>query len=171
MDGFVISVAPEDVAALFGSAESAAAVIERTQALPDARLELDDAWIALHFLLSGELPMPKDEALRRGQRWDADSFESVLMGGEPTSFEGFYGAARYLPPAEVALLARKLGALTPADFAARYDPAAFARNRILPAIWDDEPHARRWLGEHFFRLVRFYETAAAAERGLMIYML
>ena len=171
MDGFVIAVSPAEGVELLRSEAAVAALIERSRTSADERLQLDDAWAALHFLLTGEVPLPKDEALRRGLSWDDAALENVLMGGAATPFQGFYGAARYLDPAEVRRLAPKLAALNAVDFADRFEPAAFRRSNVQPAIWDDEVTARRWLAEHFWRLVRFYGAAAERERGLLIYML
>ncbi|HEX2033297.1 MAG TPA: DUF1877 family protein, partial [Chloroflexota bacterium] len=144
------------------------AAIEQARSVPGALLDLGESWAALHFLLTGEIPMPREEALRRGVAWDDASLENVLMGGQVTSFRSPVGAARYLAPAQVAHLAQELARITPEAFAERYDAAALAEEHIPPGPWGDDPQTQTWLVDVFRQLVEFFGAAAGAGEGVLV---
>jgi hypothetical protein len=139
-----------------------------TTARGDDRLDLGDSWAGLHFLLSvGETPMPRHIALARGLSWDDHSLENLLMGGELTPYEDAFSGARYLAPPAIAALAQQVASLTPDQLSARFDDEIYD---VLPAHWADRPDTRAELLQQFERLVTFYQSAARANHGILLYM-
>lgn len=57
-------------------AQALAAAVDRLEDDAERTLVLDD-YVAIHFLLSAEPPIPKHETLRRGISWDDDSLETT----------------------------------------------------------------------------------------------
>jgi hypothetical protein len=168
MDAFLVRVPKLDGDAVLKSADAARKIIAATAGTPP--LDLGEYWIALHFLLSGETPIPRHEALRRGLSWDDDSPENILMGGAPTPFMSSFGPARYLHPEQVERLATKLAGLSVAEFQARYNPEDLRAEDISPGGWDDGGEALARLSRYFEELVAFYTKAAAHGEGMLIYM-
>jgi hypothetical protein len=167
MDAFLVRVPKLDGDAVLKSAEAARRIIAEAGT---SQLDLGEYWLALHFLLSGETPIPKHEALRRGLSWDDDSPENILMGGEPTPFMSSFGPARYLHPERVAHLATKLAGLSVAEFQARYNPEDLRAEDMPPGGWDDGGEALARLCRYFKDLAAFYNKAAAHGDGMLIYM-
>jgi hypothetical protein len=91
----------------------------------DNHLDLDKTWDAIHFTLNGE----------RGAG-DEPLFLTIL-GGEEIGEDNGYGPARYLLPDQVKDVAQALRSIPPADFAARFDPAALTKADVYPGIWDE----------------------------------
>ena len=59
MDGFLLRVPPAQADQLFISTETAAALLDTVRVDATQTLRLDDAWCALHFVLTNELPIMK----------------------------------------------------------------------------------------------------------------
>jgi len=134
----------------------------------DRILDLDEAWAALHFVLTSEYPIPRDEALRRGVAWDDDSLENVLMGGSDTAYRTSGGAVRYVAPESVERMGEKLSELSPDEFRNWYDADELLENDVPPGTWDQEGESLEWLVAYYQRLVDFYRNAAANREGLLI---
>jgi hypothetical protein len=140
-----------------------------TTARGDDLLDLGDSWAGLHFLLSvGETPMPRHIAIARGLSWDDHSLENLLMGGEVTPYEDAFSGARHLTPPAVTALAQRVSSLTPAQLSTRFDDDIYD---VLPAHWADRPDTRAELLKHFEQLVTFYQNAAHANHGVLLYMM
>ncbi len=91
-----------------------------------AGLSLEKSWHGLHFVLTGTA-------------WEGVSPLSFLAtGGATVGDEDIgYGPARILDPDGVAELDKALGAISDAEFARRFIPAALSKAEIYPEIWDD----------------------------------
>jgi hypothetical protein len=131
-------------------------------------LHLGVWWAGVHFLLSGEGPLPRHEAARRGIAWNADSLENALMGGVLSGYEDALGGVRYLDPATVTIVAQQLTRLTGTDLAARYDTEALTDERIPPGPWTDLE--RGHLLRSTASLTSFYRLAAANGDGVLIHI-
>ena len=169
IDCVLVQIPIEEQSALAGDAAAIWQIIERSEQ-NGRRLELGEAWGGLHFVLSGEVPIPKQEALRRGISWDDDSMENVLFGGMEVPYVTSWGLARYLEPATVARMARQLSAISLQEFQDRYDPEALQDEGIPPDAWE-EPETRDWLAARFLELVEFYKNAALKRAGILICMI
>lgn len=131
-----------------------------------ACLDLDDSWSGLHFTLTGEYPIPKDEALRREVKWYDDSLENVLMGGSPTSYQDSLSFARYLNPKEVAQITKKLLDVSIEKFREYYSSDELEEAEILPRNWSKDGE---WLVGYFEKLVTFYKSALEEGKAILIY--
>jgi hypothetical protein len=152
-------------------APAVAAALERGRSAPGASLDLDEAWAPLHFVLTDELPIPRDEALRRGLEVSDSPLETAILGGQPTPCGSTYGVVRYLSPPTVQGVSRALDALSTEDVQARYDPD-WLREMGVPMVWADTvAEERTWLGAYFQRLRAFYRQAAGAGDALLSYLL
>ena len=115
-------------------------------------LDLEKAWHALHFLLTGTADGGTEPAC------------FILSGGEDVGDDDDV-LARLLRPEQVRDFAAFLGALTPAELRGRFDPARMAALEIYPdPIWEraEEMDEER---EHLvasFEALRDFVTAAAA---------
>ena len=129
-------------------------------------VDLGEYWPALHYVLSGEAPMPRHVALARGVEWDDESVENALMGGEATPYEDGLTVARVLAPAAVRQLAQRLDSVTPAALWDRVDDSI---DEYLPAEW---PHAKKCAAvtSPFMRLVECFDAAASAGDGILLYV-
>ncbi len=133
---------------------------------PDARLELGDGWLALHVLLTAEMPMPRHAALERGVEWDDASLENALMGGEATPYEDAFTVARFLTPAQVKLAAKALAKVKVPSLPDRFDDEV---EEMLPASWRDVDAAAARLTASAQTLISWYQRAADAGEGMLLY--
>jgi hypothetical protein len=168
MDAYMLRVPGYRGRALLDSLEEVQHAIRWAETHRDHKLELGEAWAGLHFLLTGELPIPREEALSRGVSWDENSLENVLMGGRTTPYLTSWGPARYLSPYEVARLASKLSKVSVNTIRNHYDPKGLSEEHIPPDTWD-EPGTREWLASSYSKLICFYAEAASTQDGLLIY--
>jgi hypothetical protein len=166
MDAYLINVPSHDVGKLLERAEEVRKVIEGN----NRPLDIEDAWIALHFLLSAEEPIPKGEALRRGVSWDDNSMENILMGGTDTPHNGSFGPTRLMDPDEVKRMSALLSSINIDDFAERYDPEALEDIDMPRGDWNSE-ESRQWLLNSFEMLKRFYFETAEKGDALLLYII
>ncbi|MFC9242770.1 DUF1877 family protein [Streptomyces sp. NPDC057136] len=131
-------------------------------------ISIQDTWPALHFTLTSEVPIPKEEALRRGVDFPADPLEEVLMGGSATSVRTAFGPVRLLTLPEVRQSAQLLSAVTIDDFTDWFDAEALENEHIPPAGWPQEHHRLDDLLAAFIAVRDFYEQAAAKDSGILI---
>ena len=167
MDATLVRV-PGAQSAEMTQAAAVAKVIAVAESAPDLRLSLGEWWPALHFMLSGDVPIPRPEALRRGVSWDDRSLESVLMGGEATPYRDSLGAARVLSPRQVARLAQRLDERGVDAIMGGLDVDAMHDEGIL-STEDDEDVADA-LRSRLESLVEFYRAAAADGDAILVYV-
>ncbi|HEX6288588.1 MAG TPA: DUF1877 family protein [Herpetosiphonaceae bacterium] len=145
-------------------------LIEQFQNDQSRHLNLGEAWAGIHFTLTDEYPIPREEALKRGMSWDDTSLENVLMGGLPTTYQASSVVARYLMPKHVSFLATKLSNISIEQFEEWFDPKWLLENHIRPEIWE-QVEVKQWLIKKFSRLKDFYQQAATNNEGVVIYIL
>ncbi len=168
---WLVKLAPETVESVLAGTADVWNMIERAQQIPGSTLCLDESWAGLHFVLTGEVPTLKYQALEMGISWSDDSLENVLMGGSPTKHEDGVGVIRCSTPAEVQHMAAKLSVIDVVQIIRWYDAEALIENDIPPPIWHDSASALRWLSTHYADLKKFYQQAAKAGDGLLMYIL
>lgn len=131
-------------------------------------LEIEDAWPALHFTLSGEVPIPKEEAMKRGIQFPASKFEQIFMGGAATSMDTMGGPVRMFTFAEVQLNSEILGSVSDGDLTELYEPAALDDMNIPPAGWSDDTGRLGDLLLAFKEMKQFYRRAAEDRVGILL---
>lgn len=89
-------------------------------------VDLDKAWHALHYLLSG--------SARDGE----GPLAFLLKGGTPVGDEDFgYGPARVFQPAEVSAIADALAGVSQRTLLPRFDLKKFERLDLYPGRWSE----------------------------------
>jgi hypothetical protein len=171
MDAYLARVSEAESKDILISADAVSRVIAGTRDDAERKLDLGEAWAGLHFVLTAEVPIPKQEALLRGLSWDDDSLENVLMGGEPTKYRDSFGVARYLSTEEVARMTDKLSDLSVERFKGFYEADALMEYGIPPAIWEDQFESRDWLARYYYQLVGFFRSASSSGDGILIYFI
>ncbi|WP_442484139.1 YfbM family protein [Aeoliella sp. SH292] len=125
--------------------------------IPEAdQLDVDKAWHAIHFLLTGSA-------------WEGDFPEGFIVScGQVVGDEDLgYGPARSFSPSETAAIADLLASISDDDLQSRGDLASLNATGIYPEIWDeqyedDEP----WeYVQAYFQTLRAF-VVEAKERGL-----
>lgn len=133
----------------------------------DHRLDMGDVWPAVHFVLTGEYPIPRTDAELFGVEWNDDSLENALMGGADTPECNFVVCVRLLTPAQVAYQAQLLHDVTLAQFDSRCDLPELRDANVVPESWDGEGDIGAWLAPYFIGLRDFYAAAAASQAAVL----
>jgi hypothetical protein len=167
VEAFLIRIPGNQASDLLEDPKSFRQLLRHPQALPYERLELGETWPGLHFVLTGELPISRLEALKAGISWDEDSLENALLGGREVPHGANWGPARYLEPKIVARMAQQLSAISVEQFRDNYDAGYLEEEQIPPGGWD-LPQALDELTARFRQLVSFYQRAAAAQDGVLV---
>jgi hypothetical protein len=126
---------------------------------PFADVDVDKAWHAIHFLLTGTA-------------WGGEPpLNFLVTGGTEVGDDLGYGPARGLTSAEVRLVAAALQPLTPDVLLQRFNPVALGAAEIYPEIWDrppEEDDTRGYVAECYDQLRSFVVDAAADGEALLI---
>ncbi|MBD2609891.1 DUF1877 family protein [Nostoc punctiforme FACHB-252] len=171
MNAYLVRVYREDGEKIISSSKTVENVIKQAQNQSDRVLDLDESWYGIHFVMTAEYPIPKDEAQRRGISWNNESLENVILGGSPTPYKTMFGAARYLNPEEVAQMAEKLNNLTVDKFKEWCDPETLIEEQIPPVNWDENSTLCDWLSDYFKKLLELYKSAASVGDGILVYII
>lgn len=139
-------------------AEMQASRARRVAEVGDSEIDLDKAWHAIHYLLTGRVDPDRSVASK------------VIWGDEDIGPDLGYGPARLLGPAQVRAVAKLLAATPPATLRKRYRPQKMTEQGVYPdVIWAREGDgALDYVLPYYERLVQFYRRAA--ERGQAVIM-
>lgn len=127
---------------------------------PLAQLDLDKAWHAIHYLLTGS-------------NWGGEyPLGMAVLGGMELGEDIGYGPVRFLTPEEVQAVAVLLDTLSQQTLQERYVPSALEAVGIYPAgIWEEEgQQAFEWLMPWFFQLVAFYKAAGKNGNAMLLFL-
>lgn len=126
----------------------------------NTRIDLDKAWHAIHFLLSGSVTGGKGP----------QAF--LLAGGvQIGDIDVGYGPARAFSSYEVKFIAQALAAIPPETLRARFDFAQLAKADIYPGIWDrQDPEDVDYVISYYKALVTHMETAASKRMGMIVFL-
>jgi hypothetical protein len=166
---------PDEMSAALSSSEA----LERLRYPDDDQgareVDVDKAWHAIHWLLTGSAddrppPAPKRGLFRRSapEPGPAGAEWLAVLGGEPVGDDNGYGPARLLRPEQVAAVA---AALTPLDrdaLGGRVDLAAMEAAELYPGIWDEEDVYDEYLGPSYEVLRDFYLAAAREQAAVLL---
>jgi hypothetical protein len=170
MDLRLIKIAPSDSEGILTNNEVVENIICKTDSSSSPShqdlLDLDDSFGGLHFTLTGEYPIPKNEAIKGGMKWYDDSLENVLMGGASTPYRDSLSYARYLDPEETAQIAKYLLDVSVEKFREDYSSDELEEVEIFPGYWDKDGE---WLIGYFKKLTEFYKAALDEGKGILIY--
>lgn len=126
---------------------------------PFADLDVDKAWHAIHFLLTGSA-------------WEGESpLNFIAAGGAEIGDDVGYGPARCLDSKEVASLAAALKDLPTNVLLKRFDPEALSAADIYPDIWDrppEEDDTQGYVAEYYEMLRAFILDAASERQALLV---
>lgn len=125
-----------------------------------AYLNLDKAWHGIHYLLTGDA-------------WGGTLPEGFLVtGGLPIGEEDLgYGPARSFRAAEVARIATWLATVDDQTFGDRCSLDRLQVAEIYPGFEENsEAEVRAYLLTYFQQLRAFLQQAAAAQKGLLVYL-
>ena len=126
---------------------------------PFVDLDVDKAWHAIHFLLTGSA-------------WEGEPpLDFIVRGGTEIGEDLGYGPARGLLNMEVRNVAAALQLLPTNVLMRRFDRAALAAAEIYPNIWGrplEEDDTRGYVAENYEALRAFVIDAATAGEGLLI---
>ncbi|WP_406446656.1 YfbM family protein [Streptomyces sp. NBC_01613] len=143
-------------------------VREILDGLKGETVSIHDSWPALHFTLTGELPIPREEALSRGIDFPNDPLEAILMGGVPTGVHTEFGPARFISAGEVRQGAEMLTSVSDHDFEDWFDADDLEDERIPPAGWASDAGRLPRLTEALRTVRTFYVQAAREGSGILI---
>ncbi|WP_338671911.1 YfbM family protein [Streptomyces sp. SCSIO 30461] len=118
-------------------------------------LDTDKAWDALGFLLR-----------RTGLPVDVVHGEDEIPGADDWG----YGPPRYLTPERVKVAAAGLIRISGSELVAGVDPAELAAADTYPVIVWERGESLDWVREHYEALVPFFEAAARAGDGMLIWL-
>ena len=121
--------------------------------------ELDKAWHAVHYLLTGSA-------------WEGEPpLNFICSGGQEVGdIDTGYGPARALGADEVQDIANALEGIDAETLAQRFDPEEMEKQDIYPSIWRDEPDALEFCTASFTAMKHFIDRAAERGYGLVICM-
>lgn len=126
-------------------------------------VDLDKAWHALHYLLTG--------SARDGE----GPLAFLLKGGTPVGDEDFgYGPARAFQPREVSAIADALADVSQRTLLPRFDLKKFERLEIYPGRWSEvNLHSDYDLGYYFGPLEdlkRVTRHGKNEQRGMLVWI-
>lgn len=129
---------------------------------------LGNSWAAIHFTISGDQPLTKQEVLEAGLSFHEDGRGNILMGGSATGLESDIDTARYMAPDEVSRNWRLLSEITAERFRERYEPEALDTEDIPPHGWVADPDREDLLTDAFLELRVFFQEAAEDGHGIVL---
>lgn len=122
-------------------------------------VDLDKAWHAIHFLLTGE------------SYGGAGPLAQAVLGGVPIGDEDVgYGPARGLSAADVKAVASALEQVSESDLRAKFDAGALTEAAIYPQIWDEDDEALGYVLHYVLELRRFYQDAATRDMAAILFI-
>jgi len=126
---------------------------------PFADLDVDKAWHAIHFLLTGSA-------------WEGESpLNFIASGGAEIGDDVGYGPARCLDSREVASLAAALQDIPTHALLKRFDAQALSAADIYPDIWDrppEEDDTQGYVAGYYEMLRAFILDAAGKHQALLV---
>lgn len=159
-------LADEDIATLLAEPELIEEYVDSEEPPdgfgPFANLDVDKAWHAIQFLLTGSA-------------WEGEPpLNFIVAGGTPIGDVDLgYGPARAFSSAEVRGIAAALTQVTVDALQARFAPKALMTANIYPEIWDrppEEDDVRGYVLENYDSLRQFLLDAAQEGEALLVFI-
>lgn len=116
-------------------------------------LDLDKAWHAIHFLLTGSA-------------WEVGAGAgAAILGGEPIGGDIGHGPVRLLLPEEVKAIVP--GLVDTDELRRRFDPMELTEAGVYPNVWD-ESDFDHYVGPNYASLRDFYRRAAENDQAVVL---
>ncbi|SFZ70774.1 YfbM family protein [Chitinimonas taiwanensis] len=157
MIGNFLAVPQEELSALFDTPENIGSTLYEKHS--DNVVDLDKAWHAIHFVLTGE------------QYGGAPPLANAVFGEAPIGEEDVgYGPALGTQAESVKQIAEAICAIEENDFRKRIDIPALSEAEIYPSIWDEGPEAADYITDYFKELQSFYKDAAQNNMAVITFI-
>lgn len=157
MIGNMLAVPQAELDALYHDPAAVPDYLYRTRA--DEAADIDKAWHAIHFMLTGQL------------YGGEGPLAQAVLGGVPIGDEDVgYGPARGLSAADVKEVASALEVLSKSDLRAKFNAEALSEAEIYPEIWVEGDESLDYVLDNFFELQRFYQDAAAKDMAAILFI-
>ena len=123
------------------------------------RLDIDKAWQALGYVLTGELG-----------GGEGPEGHVVPIQGERLLDYGDYGAF-YLFPEQVREVSAAMAGMTENDFRERFAQNNPVKEQVYPVMGEeDEDEFRSYIYDYFTQLTAYYRQAAENRQGMLFYI-
>ncbi|WP_053367936.1 YfbM family protein [Bacillus sp. FJAT-27245] len=147
-------VTPKALQVLKANPDEAVDLIFEMEEIEELELDIDKSWHGIYYLLSGvaDLDEPADGHIGR-----------AVLGGNELAED-----LRYFEPDEVAAIYNDLKSISPEEFASRYDAEKLSEKGIYPMYkkWTEDD--KEYLVDNYDFLLRYYETAAKNNEGMLL---
>ncbi len=153
-----LAVTPRQFETVQSDPKALLALLDNEAENDDQGFDVDTAWDAIHFLLTG---------VRCGER--AEGCPPLFGDREIAGSAYGYGAVFILTAQQLKEALAWMRAHPPETLRSRYDAAGLARAKIYPDIWRDAL-ALDFVLERYAALIAFYERQAAAGSALLFYL-
>lgn len=164
MVGYLFKISEEELAEILSDSSLLdAKVFPEDDSVPSGRIDVDKAWEAIFFVLTGYGSEEIDE-VSPPMAWLLES-ESVVDENRDMG----YGPANYIKPSQVKLLNAELEKVSVDDFKDRFDGEQMDEAGIYPEIWQEDD-ALDYACENFMSLKEFYASAAAENKAVITFI-
>ena len=125
----------------------------------EAKISLDKAWHAIHFLLNKSA-------------WEGEEpLRSAVLGHTEFGDDLGYGPPKYIKKDMVKEISKRLEAISEDELIKGYNAKIMANNEIYPQIWDEEDGENtEYIVENYVPLRVFYRDAVAANKNVIAYL-
>jgi hypothetical protein len=129
----------------------------------DDMIDLDKAWEAIYYLLTGR-PIAEIEHAQPPMSW-------CMLSGHIIDEEQDlgYGPAHYITADQVKQLNNELDKITVDTLLKKYDGKKMNAAGVYPEIWDDS-ESKDYVTEYFEQLKEFYQTAAKEGKAVISFI-
>ena len=132
-------------------------LFEESQTLPKRHVDLDKAWHALHFLLTGNLEP------------DGTPIGDAILGGDPIGPDLGYGPARVISADYAKEIHQAIDSIDIEAAYSKLDPDA-AQLSMVYCGFEFDPEEVTYLADYFNQLKAFYADAAQHEQAIIAYI-
>lgn len=128
----------------------------------EASLDIDKAWNAIHFVLTGEAELEDNHSL----------LAKVVLGGTPVNEEDVgYGPALLITAEEVRQIAEAIQPIGREAFGERFHVAEMLENEVYPVMPDeDEEGFFEYVWDYFTAVQAFFQNASSQGKCVLFYI-
>ena len=172
MHAFLKRVPPEAVQRCIQNADFATSFLSAEQPGTET-LGLKESWDGLHYIMNAKRRRPAKE-LDTMVVWDnSELLAAAILGKEilNKNCKNTFGVPRWIEPAMVVSIAKRLSELNWMDLADEIVPENMSHCGVYPDwLWESEDKAVKFLKYWFQRLVSFYAASASESQAIIAYL-